>query len=107
MKTSPVREDEQGIYVVTNGSIYRPGDIAGYSHACDMSDGNLKKGDRVIVRHVSGTPTARIIIPYTEDYELRWGNDYLHEQQALYDSADRNSIPNIFDSLVVVTRYEK
>jgi hypothetical protein len=73
-RTSPVREDSRGIYVIVNGGIYRPGDVAGYSHAYDMSDGGLKRGDRVQVRHVSQSPLARI---RTADKELVW---YLYDE---------------------------
>jgi hypothetical protein len=87
---SPVREDEHGIYVVTNGEKYRPGGIPGYDHAYDMSDMGLKKGDRVWARHRAQSPLAlvtryrgeRNVGAEVSDATTRtaiWGNDYLHE----------------------------
>lgn len=75
-----VRKDAAGLFVRTNGDVFRPGDIGGYAHAYDMSDGGLAEGDEVRVSAISGTPLCRV----TRDGMplLRWGNDYLHEQEA-------------------------
>ena len=43
IKTSPVREDALGIYVICNGGRARPGEVAGYSHVFKMDKGGLKK----------------------------------------------------------------
>lgn len=56
-----VRGDEKGIFVYVNGGRYRPGAVSGVSRAYDMSDGGLKIGDRVVVRHVAQTPLAKIV----------------------------------------------
>jgi hypothetical protein len=80
---SPVREDEHGIYVVTNGEKYRPGGIPGYDHAYDMSDMGLKKGDRVWARHKAQTSLALVTAPEQGVLAQRtviWGSDYLHER---------------------------
>lgn len=57
---STVHQDARGIYIITNGGIYRPGNVSGYAHAWDMSDGGLKKGDKVKTRAIGGSPIAKI-----------------------------------------------
>lgn len=59
-KLSLVRQDGQSIYVVAGGYTAQPGEVNGYAHAYDMSDGDLKAGDRVKARHLAGTPITRI-----------------------------------------------
>ena len=60
-RTSPVRSDDHGLFIITNGSRYRPGAVAGYDHAYRMDDGGLKVGDRVLVRNVPQTPLCKIV----------------------------------------------
>lgn len=67
-----VRGDEKGIFVYVNGGRYRPGAVSGVSRAYDMSDGGLKIGDRVVVRHVAQTPLAKIV---HGDRVLHWHVD--------------------------------
>lgn len=72
---SVVRQDEKGIYVICDGSLARPGDVNGYSHAYDMSDGGLKKGDRIKARHIGGTPLVKVSAADGETYRY-W---YMYE----------------------------
>jgi len=60
MTTRVVREDEKGIYVITNGAKYRPGDVVGYAHCNDMSAGTLVKGNKVTVRMIPQSPLCEI-----------------------------------------------
>lgn len=60
-RTSPVRQDEKGLFVITNGSKYRPGKVAGYCHVYRMDASELKKDDRVVVRNICGTPLAKVV----------------------------------------------
>lgn len=72
-RTTPVRKDDKGLYVIAGGYVARPGEVAGYAHAYDMSDGGLREGDRVKARHVSQTPLTEIT---PEDgKKLRWYHD--------------------------------
>lgn len=67
---SVVRVDEKGIFVITNGGKYRPGRVRGYCHAYEMGNGGLMVGDRVIARHMSQSPLARVKLP--DGRELVW-----------------------------------
>lgn len=58
---SPVRSDDNGLYVLTNGAKYRPGKVTGYDHVFRMDDGGLERGDRVMVRHRSQSPLCKIV----------------------------------------------
>lgn len=68
-----VRQDAKSIYVIAGGYIARPGAVNGYSHAYNMSDGGLKKGDLVKARHIAQTPTTKVTTP--DGTELRWHHD--------------------------------
>ena len=57
---SLVREDEKGLYIWLNGGKHRPGDVTGYDHVFDMSDGELEAGDKVKASIVSQAPLIRI-----------------------------------------------
>lgn len=74
-KLHKVYEDERGIYVRVNGGRARPGDVNGYDHAYDMSSGNLKADDKVIVRNVNQSILAKVIIPSTQKL-LMWTKEY-------------------------------
>ena len=74
-----VREDSTGIYVVTNGTKFRPGDINGYSHANRMDDAGLKAGDKVKATHRATTSTAWI--KTQSGNKLLWGSDYDHMRE--------------------------
>jgi len=58
-----VREDDEGIYVISGGVTARPGAVRGYGHAYRMDDGGLAKGDKVSASHVGGTPMVRLKLP--------------------------------------------
>jgi hypothetical protein len=58
-----VREDDEGIYVISGGVKARPGAVLGYGHAYRMDDGGLSKGDKVAASHVGGTPMVRLKLP--------------------------------------------
>jgi hypothetical protein len=68
-----VRKDEIGIYVRCNGSIARPGAVAGFSHACRMDDGGLKEGDAVNARPWSNSPL--IVLTLSDGSKTRWHVD--------------------------------
>lgn len=74
---SAVRMDKHGLFVITNGTRFRPGGLNGYDHAYDMSDPGLKIGDKVWARHISQTPLARITT--VDDKTVVWGCEYLHK----------------------------
>ena len=76
-----IREDETGIYLHTNGTNFRPGEINGYPHLKGkMGDGNLSKSDKVKARHQGGTTITKI---ETQDGQvLFWLSDYDHEMEA-------------------------
>lgn len=65
-----IHQDDRGLYIRTNGSKYRPGEISGYSHVHDMSDGELEAGQYVKVRKPSGQPLAFITTP--DNRTLAW-----------------------------------
>lgn len=69
-RSSPVRQDERGLYVVTNGAKYRPGKVAGYDHAFDMESGGLVCGDRVAVSNMRYTPLCRVV--RQDGHQLVW-----------------------------------
>ena len=79
-----VREDEQGLYVINNGAKRRPGDVAGYAHFRDMSDGGLKKGDKVKLYHVSQTPMCKLV--KDDGTELYWSEipDHMREYTGIF-----------------------
>ena len=58
-----VREDDEGIYVISGGVTARPGAVRGYGHAYRMDDGGLVKGDKVSASHIGGTPMVRLKLP--------------------------------------------
>lgn len=70
---SVVRKDAKGIYIIAGGYIARPGAVSGYAHVYDMSDGGLKEHDRVMARHVGGSPLTRIRLD--EKRDLYWHHD--------------------------------
>ena len=55
-----VRKDEFGLYVVNNGTKYRPGKISGYCHVFNMTSGNIKCGDIVKVKNINQSPMCEI-----------------------------------------------
>jgi hypothetical protein len=57
-----VREDEHGLYILINGARSRPGKISGYDHVYDMSDGGLKKGDKVKAYKQNGNQITTITL---------------------------------------------
>lgn len=59
---SLIRQDDQGIYLIANGSTYRPGKVSGYDHVYNMTDGGLKKGDKPIAKHVSQSALVKITL---------------------------------------------
>lgn len=73
-KTSPVRADERGLYVINNGQRHRPGGVAGYDHVYRMDAHTLSKGDRVHVRNVNQSPLCRVTC--ADGVELRWATAY-------------------------------
>lgn len=79
---SVICQDSAGLFVKAGGYIARPGDVGGYSHAFDMSDGGLKKGDRVKASHMTGAPIVKLRLEggkvlhwYTGDGFTGWTND--------------------------------
>ena len=78
-----VRQDEQSIYVIAGGYRARPGNVGGYDHAFDMSDGGLKKGDVVKARHVACSQLTKIRL--SDGRMLHWHhhNDQRRFREAL------------------------
>ncbi len=72
-----VREDADGIFVITGGYKFRPGGIVGESHARRMDDGSLKKGDTIKARHIAGTSIARLRL--NDGTVTFWANQYQHD----------------------------
>lgn len=68
---SLVREDQYGVYIIINGSKHRPGNVVGYDHAFDMSDGGLRAGQKVKASSVSQSPLCRI---KTDGRVLYWAS---------------------------------
>lgn len=58
-----VREDDEGLYIISGGVTARPGAVRGYGHAYRMDDGGLVKGDKVNACHIAGTPMVRLKLP--------------------------------------------
>lgn len=77
---SLVRKDDKGIFIVTDGTRFRPGSITGYAHAYDMSDGGLVAGNHVRARHMNQTSMARLTL--SDGRKLVWASDWDHEQEA-------------------------
>lgn len=75
MPQTKVRSDDKGIYVRTDGKVFRPGEINGYSHAYIMNDGGLSAGDPVKAHHMAGTPLCKITL--ANDIIIVWGTEYL------------------------------
>lgn len=73
-----VRKDGRGLFVRAGGYIARPGNVAGYSHAYNMSDGGLKAGDRVKAHHKAQTPLTRITLD--DDRVLHWHHETHREK---------------------------
>lgn len=76
-----IRKDDRGLYITGRDGKdhYRPGDINGYSHVHDMSDGGLKAGDNPRTRHVSGAPLIMITLP-SGDF-VWWASTYMHDEE--------------------------
>lgn len=74
-----IRSDIKGLFIKAGGYIFRPGEIAGLSHAVDTSDGNLKVGDKIKARHVAGTTYCRITL--NNGSKIYWSTEYAHKQQ--------------------------
>ena len=76
---SKVRKDDNGLYIQINGTKHRPGNIRGFAHAYDMSDGNLKKGDSVKAKSISQAPVCHIMLENNTlcwaSPESMWGKD--------------------------------
>jgi hypothetical protein len=74
-----IRADAEGIYLITNGSRYRPGAVRGYGHNPnnDMSDGGLQAGEHVKVHKIGGSPLCRITL--ADGRRLVWHTEYRME----------------------------
>lgn len=73
---SLVHKDEMGIYIITGGYTFRPGNIDGYDHAYNMSGDGVLVGSKIKARHIAGTPLCRITLTKTD--KRIWGNNYIH-----------------------------
>lgn len=67
-----VREDEHGLYILINGARSRPGNISGYDHVYDMSDGGLKKGDKVKAYKQNGNCITTITLD--SGHKIYWSS---------------------------------
>lgn len=62
-----VQRDENGLFVRNAiGSVYRPGDVPGFSHVYQMDDGGLEEGMQVKVRQIAQSPIVKIVLPSGE-----------------------------------------
>ena len=77
-----VRSDNLGLFVRAGGYVARPGDVTGYSHAYDQSDGGLKAGDYVKAYHLSGSPLTQITL--SDGRKLVWTHEYTWKQDQEY-----------------------
>jgi sulfate adenylyltransferase subunit 1 (EFTu-like GTPase family) len=59
MAQTKVKQDAYGLYVRTNGSIYRP-QLAQYDYMMKVAAGDFAAGEAVKVGHISQTPHARV-----------------------------------------------
>lgn len=64
-----VRQDTKGLYVKKDGAKARPGNVVGYDHAFDMSDGGLVVGDFVKTSHPAGPITY---LTLEDGHRLAW-----------------------------------
>lgn len=55
-----IREDDSGLFIVTGGYRFRPGENPEYSHAFRTDDGGLRAGMKVKAAHWAGSQVARI-----------------------------------------------
>lgn len=78
---STVRQDQEGLLIITGGYKFRPGAIRGMNHCFRQDIADLKVGDRVKARHVGGTTYAKITT--LTGVILHWGNEYAHATGAL------------------------
>lgn len=101
MAVTKVRSDEKGIYVRTNGDVFRPGLICGYAHAHDMSDGGLVQGAEVRVHAVSGTTTCNVRL--ADGRSLRWGDDYMHALEATQRRGNQSMTEAEFEAIGIRT----
>jgi hypothetical protein len=58
-----VRKDEQGLFVICDGVIARPGNVRGYDHALRMDGGGLAAGEKIRCRQLSGSPLVKLKLP--------------------------------------------
>jgi hypothetical protein len=68
-----VRKDEQGLFVICDGVIARPGNVRGYDHALRMDGGGLTGGEKVPCRQLSGSPLVKLKLP--DDAVVFWHSD--------------------------------
>lgn len=88
MSIRTIHNDAQGLYIKTNGSIYRPGPVVGFDRAYAMDDGHLKAGDKVQASHVAQSPLVRIRLA---ERQLMWHLD--DEQEPEHAHEDNNERP--------------
>lgn len=58
--TRVVHGDAKGLRINTNGAVYRPGDVEGYSHMYPMDEHGLKIGDKVKCTPLDDSPLVRL-----------------------------------------------
>lgn len=87
-----IRKDERGLYIRGRfykagepDNPYRPGNVPGYDHVYDMSNGGLKEGDNPKTHHVAGAPLIKITLP---DRVLYWAEEYTLNQFAKKEITD-------------------
>lgn len=73
MSKRTVRQDHEGVFILTNGTRFRPGDVAGLSHAFKQDRGELRTGDRVNIRPRYGDGFIVIDTPMGQ---RAWGSEY-------------------------------
>jgi hypothetical protein len=76
-----VWKDKIGIYIkdrMGEDNHYRPGDVNGWSHAYDQSDGRLQEGMKVKSRHMTGAPGVKITLD--DGRVLVWCSEWKYRQ---------------------------
>lgn len=87
MPMSIVRQDKNGLYIKTGGHVFRPGAVAGYDHAYDMTAAGIQAGDRIKVRHMGGTPLCRIQLASGE--ERAWHTEQMDRGDIIIPPGER------------------
>jgi hypothetical protein len=74
MPTTRIRRDEHGLYVRTDGQVFRPEPSRGsYPHGNNPLPSTFVENAAVHVEHLSGTPLCRVAT-HVRDYSETWNS---------------------------------